>query len=214
MTQREPQTGGLQLPDQKNLGISASEARATENAWSTIDKVRARMTAFGIADNPEPRVECPVVDAEALLTNDYKAYTTVFAAQLQWYNYTVRLLADVRAVLLEVDNAMDDLASAQRQRFRKINESAAKADKVPVNEMNDLIEQDPTYRTLKLQKQQLDQERILLDAKSDTLERNLKTVSRQIENRKAEAAGGNREGNMPGHAQGTWERGHQRPYRE
>lgn len=215
MTQRDPQTGGgfgLQLPPEKDLGIAQSTVRAAENAWSTIEKVRARMDAFGLSDNPEPRVECPVVTAEALLSPDYKAYSTVFAAQLQWYNYTVRLLADVRAVLLEVDNAMTDIASSQRQQFRKLNERAAKADKIPVNEMDDRIEQDPAYKTLKLQKQQLDQERILLDAKADTLERNLKTVSRQIENRKVESGAGNRDANMPGAASGRWEQGHQRPY--
>lgn len=214
MTQREPQTTGglgLTLPAPKDVGISESEARATENAWSTIDKVRARMTAFGLAENPEPRIECPDVTAELLLTTDIREYTMVFAAQLRWYNYTVRLLADVRSVLLEVDNAMSDIASSQRQKFRKMNESAPKSDKIAVNEMDDRIDQDPTYKTLKLQKQQLDQERILLDAKADTLERNLKTVSRQIENRKAEASAGNREANMPSHVSGRWEQNHQRP---
>lgn len=208
MTQRDPQTGGgLHLPDPKNIGISESTVRATENAWSTIERIRARMTAAGLADNPEPMVECPVVDADALLTPDYQRYTTIFAAQLQWYNYSVRLLADVRAVLLEVDNAMDDLASARRVEFRKLNETKAKAEKLPVTEMNDLIEQDPAFRALKRERQALEQHRLLLDAKTDTLERNLKTVSRQIENRKAEAMGGNREANMPSHAAGRWDHG-------
>jgi len=212
MAQREPQTGlGLNLPDPKEIGISEREARAKENAWSTIERVRARMTAWGIGDNPEPRIECPEVTAQTLLTPDIKEYSTVFAAQLQWYNYTSRLLADCRAVLLEVENAMSDIASSQRQQFRKQNEKAAKADKIPVNEMNDLIEQDPTYRELKMQQQIIEQERILLSAKTDTLERNLKTISRQIENRKAEAAGGNRAANMPGHVAGRWEQGFARP---
>lgn len=214
MTERNPYTGGLglQLPPQKDVGISESEAQAAENAWSTIERVRARMDARGLLENPEPRVECPVVTAEALLTTDIREYTTVFAAQLRWYNYTVQLLADVRAVLLEVENAMEDIATSQRQNFRRMNDGKKKTDKIPLNEMNDLIEQDPVYKTLKLQKQELTQEKLILEAKAETLERSLKTVSRQIENRKAEGAGGNREGNMQGHASGRWEQNNQRPF--
>ena len=73
------------------------------------------------------------------------------------------------------------------------------------SEMEDLILQDPHYRDLKLQEQQLEQQRIKLDAWCESLDRNLKTVSRQIENRKAEGVSGTREGNMSAHAAGRWE---------
>ncbi len=209
MTQRAPQTsgGGLKLP--QDVGVSESEAKAIENAWTTIQRVNARMCAFGLDENPEPTVECPVVTAENLLTPDIKEYTTVFAAQLRWYNYVVILLGDVRAILLEVENAMTDIESSKRLGFKEHNKRVGKKslDWMSEKEMADRIFQDPHYKELNLQKQLLEQERIKLDAKSDTLERNLKTVSRQIENRKAEAAGGAREGNMPGSATGRWERG-------
>lgn len=208
MTQRAPQTGGggLQLP--KDVGVSESEARAIENAWSTIERVNARLCAFGLDSNPEPTVECPIVTAESLLTPNITDYTTIFAAQLRWYNYVVVLLADVRAIILEVDNAMEDIASTKRLAFKDHNKRVGKKsdDWMSEKEMADHIFQDPHYKELNLQKQKLEQERIKLDAKSDTLERNLKTISRQIENRKAEAAGGTREGNMPGAASGSWER--------
>lgn len=211
MTQRAPQTsGGLQLP--KDVGIGESVAKATEAAWSTIERVNARMTARGLDSNPDPDIECPIVTAEALLTPDITKYTTVYAAQLRWYNYVVVLLADVRAILLEVENAMEDLAAQRRIEFKERNKQVGKKsdDWMSEQEMKDRILQDPTYKNLKQQQQLLEQERIKLDAKSDMLERNLKTISRQIENRKAEAAGGQREGNMPGHATGSWERRHQR----
>lgn len=206
---RTPQTGGgLHLP--KDVGVSESTARAIENAWSTITRVEARMNARGLHDNPEPLVECPVVTAEALLAPDVKEFTTIFAAQLRWYNYVVVLLGDVRAILLEVENAMEDIASSKRLAFKKLNADLPKNDKMSEKEMLDHIFQDPHYKELNRQKQELDQERIKLDAKSDTLERNLKTISRQIENRKTENQGGQREGNMPGAATGSWERGHSR----
>jgi hypothetical protein len=204
MSMRQPQTGGLQLP--KDVGVSESTADAVVNAWSTIQRVEARMGARGLNDNPEPDIECPVVTAEALLAPDIKDYTVTYAAQLRWYNYVVILLGDVRAILLEVENAMEDIASSKRLAFKKQNALLAKNDKTSEKEMMDHIFQDPYYKTLNLQKQTLEQERIKLDAKSDTLERNLKTVSRQIENRKTESQGGQREGNMPSASTGGWER--------
>jgi hypothetical protein len=201
---RQPQTGGLQLP--KDVGVSETTARAIENAWSTIERVNARLCARGLDENPEPTIECPIVTAEALLTPDVKEFTTIFAAQLRWYNYVVVLLGDVRAILLEVENAMEDIASTKRLAFKDANALLPKNDKTSEKEMADRIFQDPHYKALNRQKQELEQDRITLDARADTLERNLKTISRQIENRKSEAAGGQREGNMPGHATGSWER--------
>jgi hypothetical protein len=200
---RNPHIGGLSLP--KDIGISASTAQAIESQWSTISDVDAQLAKQGIHANQEPDVECPDVTAEALLTPDVAAYTRVFSAQLRWYNYVTRLLADVRALLLQVDNEMDDIAAAKRTHFRQLNEGRTKTDRMSVGEMDDLILQDPHYRDLKLQRQKLEQQRMKLDAWESTLDKNLKTVSRQIENRKAEVTGGSRENNMPGHAAGRWE---------
>ncbi len=199
---REPRTGGLHLP--KDVGVSESTAKAIESAWSTIQRVDGYLKSVGIHQNEVPDVECPIVTAEALTDPDIKKYTVVFAAQLRWYNYTARLLADIRALILEVKNAMDDIETSKRIEFRKMNEGAPKAEKIDKQEMEDLIAQDPHYRALKLQFQELEQQRIKVDAWSDSLDRNLKTVSRQIENRKTENQGGNREGNMPGHSTGRW----------
>lgn len=213
---REPQAsglqaGGLHLP--RDIGVSTTEAQAIETRWNTIDKVDARLQQQGIHTNNQPDVTCPDVTAEALMHPDINEYTRVFAAQLRWYNYVTRLLADVRAVLLQIGNEMDDIERAKRTHFRSLNEGRGRTDKVSVVEMEDLIGQDPTYRSLKLQKQELDQQRIKLDAWGDSLDRNLKTVSRQIENRKTESIGGNREGNMPGHGAGRWENNHMKNVR-
>jgi hypothetical protein len=202
---REPHTGALHLP--KDIGLAQSTAQAIENQWNTITTVDARLKAQGIHANDTPNIECPPVTTEALVTTDIKEYTTVFSQQLRWYNYVTRLVADVRAILLQVSNEMDAIEAAKRIHFRQVNEGKAKSDKMSAGEMEDLILQDPHYRDLKLQKQELEQQRIKLDAWCESLDRNLKTVSRQIENRKAEANGGNREANMPGHASGRWEPG-------
>jgi hypothetical protein len=203
---REPSTGnGLRLP--RDVGIPESVAQTIESRWNTISVVDARLKAVGFHDNDMPNIECPVVTTEMLVTPDVKEYTTVFSAQLRWYNYVTRLLADVRAVILQLKNEMDDISASKRSGFRALNEHKAKADKISPTEMEDLILQDPHYQELRLQHQQLEQQRIKLDAWADSLDRNLKTVSRQIENRRTENLGSTREGNMAGDSsrRGSWE---------
>ena len=209
MGTRDPRTGagGLTLP--KDVGVGNAEAQAIQSRWDTIEAVDARLKAHGIHTNVVPDIECPVVTAEALTTPDIQQYTVTFAAQLRWYNYVVRLLADVRAVLLQISNEMEDIETTKRIHFRQMDEGKPAKDKMSATEMKDLIFQDPRNRELRLEHQQLEQERIKLDAWAESLDRNLKTVSRQIENRREESAGGRREGNMPG--AGRWERDKARP---
>jgi hypothetical protein len=206
MNMREPQTGGaggsLHLP--KDIGVAASVAQAIENRWHTAERVDEWMQKHGIGRNPEPDIECPVVTAEILLTTDWKQYTTVYAAQLRWFNYVTRLLAAIRAVILEVDNEMGDISAARRTHFRQMNEGKGKGGKMSAGEMEDTISQDPHFRDLRLQLQQLTQQKLKVEAEHEALDRNMKTISRQIENRRAEAEGGRREGNMP---QGQWRGG-------
>jgi hypothetical protein len=200
---REPQTGGLQLP--KDIGISDTEVQVIAGRWNTVGDVDARLKRFGIHENQEPDVVCPIVTAEELVNPDLQRYTIVYAAQLRWYNYAVRLHADIKAALLGVQNEMSDIESAKRIHFRQRDEGKKDKDKMSATEMKDLINMDPVYRELRVQEQHFSQQNLKMSAWVESLDRNLKVVSRQIENRKAEAAGGMREGNMPGATIGTWE---------
>jgi hypothetical protein len=208
---RQPQTGpqepagGLNLP--KDVGVGAAAAYAIGTEWNTIAAVDALLLKRGIHDNPEPDVSCPVVTAEILTDPDVTKYSYVYASQLRWYNYVTRLMADIRAVILQVKNGMDDIETSKRGHFRQLNAGQDKPNRLDKSEMEDLIQQEPYYRDLKKQLQILEQQRIKVDAWAESLDRNLKTISRQIENRRTENNGGNREGNMPGAAIGAWQRG-------
>ena len=200
---REPQTGSLHLP--KDVGIPTSAVQAIANNWNTIDGVNARLKQQGIHENVEPDVQYVPVTTALLVTTDVKEYTTLFSAQLRWYNYVVRLVADARATLLQLTNEMEQIEATKRTYFRSMGEGKKKTEKMSAVEMSDMILQDPHYLELKLQHQTTEQYRIKLDAWCEELDRNLKTVSRQIENRRAEGTGGTREGNMSSAATNGWE---------
>lgn len=199
---RAPQTG-LQLP--KDVGVSQTTADAVAAEWDTLPYVDSRLKDSGMQPNKEPDIEYLPVTAEQLMVPDVKQYTATYASHLRWYNYVVRMLADIRAELLQVQNQKGDIERVKRAGFRVINEGRKKTDRMSVQEMADIIEEDPTYHILKIREQELEQLKLKVTAWSEEMDRNLKTVSRQIENRRTEVQGGNRENNMPGAGRGRWE---------
>ena len=201
---RDPHTGaGLSLP--KDVGVSESTAKEIEDRWNTIGGVDDKLRALGIHANNIPDVVCPVVTAEALTTPDANQYTVTYASQLRWYNYAIRILADVKALKLQVDNEMNDIESTKRTLYRELDEGKKDKEKMSATEMKDRINQDAHYKGLKLQSQELEQHEIKVKAWAESLERNLAVVSRQIELRKIELQGGGREGNIPNaQRSGAW----------
>jgi hypothetical protein len=200
---RMPRTGGLHLP--ADVGVSQAQAASIADEWDTLQHVNANLAARGMQPNLEPDIVYTPVTAAQLTTANMNDYTVTFACHLRWYNYAVRLLADIRAEILGIDNRMGDIARIKRESFRKLDEGKKKSERMGAQEMTDSIESDPIYHTLKLRWQELEQARIKVDAWAEEMERNHKTVSRQIENRKTEALGGDRANNMPRHASGgTW----------
>lgn len=202
MSTRQPVSGGLHIP--KDVGVAESAAAQYQAEWNTIDRVNAQLAKWGIHENEEPQLVCPKITPALLMTSDVTEFSSLFASQLRWFNYASRLLADIRAGGLQVKNQMEDIAVATRTALRKTNEGLPKVDRMSVGEINDAVENDPSYRALKVQHQEIEQFRIKLDAWSEELDRNLKTVSRQIENRRAESESGRREANMPGDSRGAW----------
>lgn len=204
--------GGLALP--RDVGTAQSVASAAESRWgSTITRVNERLRAQGFHEVQMPDIHCPEVTTEALLTTDVRTYTVVYEGLLRWFNYTGVLYARVRATLLGIENEMDAIASKKRIKLREFNRALDKAEKkdaVNAEEMEDIINEDIVYSDLKLQKQELTQAKIQLEARVEALERSLRVVSRQVEIRKAESLGGNRAQNMPnpnaypGPQQGSW----------
>lgn len=205
-----PMTGGLKLPSAKAVGMSDTAAQQVVEQWNTIDRVDERLKKRGIHLNTLPVVACPAITAAALLAPDSKDYTVTYAAQLQWCNYVMRLLADVRAVLLQVQNEMLDIETKKRLDFRKINEGLSPKSQISATEMKDQIHQEPHYHDLKLQEQELEQEELKLKAWYEELERNLAVISRQVEVRKFDAQAGGRSQNLPNHASGRWEKSMER----
>lgn len=180
------------------MGLPESEAKKATHRWDTLEKVVDTINKWGFDDAIEPKVKCPVVTAEILLTGDLNAYTTAYSSLLVWTNYANKLNARIIAELLQLENEMGDIAAETRKRLRKENQGKTKKDGgLSEQAIDDEIQTDDKYRILKIRAQEMRQFKAEMDVRCDEMRRSLQVVSRNIEVRKEEMGAGRQEGNMP-----------------
>lgn len=203
MDENQSVGGGLHIP--KDMGVAESASEESRQFWNTIDSVNEQLRGWGLPDNEAPHLECPAVTAELLTTTDINAYTVLYVSQLRWYNYTTQLLASIRSAKVQIENELEDIKVKTRIKYRKQNHGLARNEKTSKEDIDDIAESDPYYRDLKKNWQITEQYRLQTEAWSEGLDRNLRTISRQIENRKVEGDSGRREANLPADASGKWQ---------
>jgi hypothetical protein len=184
--------------------MSPTEENNATNRWDTLERVINTVGNWGLAEAETPKVDCPTVSPEMLLTPDVKQYTTMYTAFLHWFNYANKLKARIIAELLQFENEMDDIAAATRKALREQGNILPK--KLTAKDIDDEVNTTPRYRELKIRAQELEQLKAEMDARCEELERSLRVVSRNIEVRKEEMGDGRKGENMPGRVNGRGDR--------
>lgn len=185
--------GSLKLPPIRELVVGESAVQAAADRWNTLPDVEAKLAARGVPAISTPEVEYQKVTAEQLLTASINDYTALYVSQLRWFNYANRVLADCEAELLQVDNQVTDLEAEIKKRLRELKPEGKK---LAVTEVKEQAENDTTTLALRQRRQFLQQERLKLRAWVEECDESKKVVSRQIELRREESQGGNRERNL------------------
>lgn len=181
---RQPITGGLKLPT--NMGVGATTESQVHSMWNTLDEVEEQLAAEGFSRVGQPNFGCPQITEEALTTADNKSYTTTYAQQLAWFNYSSQTLARASAELLQVKNEMDVIDARMRKIFRERMQTGGKDAKMSAKDIEGEILLDARYSYLMHRQQQLTQYKIELGTYAEGIERGLKVISRQVEIRKME----------------------------
>lgn len=188
----------MPLPQLKGVAGTVKERAAARSAYETLEDVEKFLAARGfvvpVAPPPYPQ---PEVSADQLTTDFNRDYTTLFAQQLGWVNYTGPILARVKAALIQLENAISDIETRIRIDLRAKNKLLSREERLSEQDIADTIQQDPDHKILSIERQKFDQQRLLLDSFLDRMERNMKVISRQIELRKLEMGGEVHENNMP-----------------
>lgn len=187
--------GGLgKITQAKGVGREAQDI--IHNRWGTLIDVEIELREAGLNPPDKPKFSRPTLSAEQLTTDVHRDYTTLYAQHLAWFNFTVPMLAHVRAKTLQVVNEMKDIEVETRKQLRLLNKSASKLDKLREIDIEDTVWVDSRYKELIIEKQKLDQFRLELEGYLTTMESNLKVISRQVEIRKIEMGGERTENGM------------------
>lgn len=188
---------GLKTP--KRLPMGASEKEQSKSAWDTDDSVHQRLAAQGLGLGPEPTEQLPTLTAESLNTATHEEYLQLNALYLQWLNYVLPRLAHVKGSLLQVKNWKTDIEMRTKDRIKRAEDElrAPKKDRTTREDLEMIVWLDPTYQQLMQLEQSIMQERLVLDAHIECLERTMRVISRHVEVKKIELEQNRIEGNMP-----------------
>ena len=176
--------GGLRLPDA--LGPGEQQEHGVQNVWDTFDEVELEMTRMGFPPIPMPNFGCPELTADLLTTPNASQYTTAYQQMEGWHNYAINTLARMKALQLQIANEMS--------KIERLVKDGAKptppAKKLTVDQLKDMVENHPRYEELKIEDQEWEQKKIILQSHCTRLEKDLKLLSRQVEIRRQDWEGG------------------------
>lgn len=199
MNVRTPTTGGLQIP--QGLGAGKSKLDMLMEKFSTIPAIEQELTRLGIHDMPQPQVALPAVTAEVLMTPDSRAYTTLYAEQLGWFNYLAPILSRIEVNLLQAENIFTLIEAEIKDAIYEQNKMLEKKEKMSESEVKNKVLIHPYYQDCLLEVQRYKQFKDRIDTQAKIASRNMTVISRQVEIRRQEIEGGQRENNMPRHGQ-------------
>lgn len=184
--------GGLALPD--FIGINDTELEELKEKHDTFDEVELTMTRLGFNPKEKPRYQCPELTPEILATVNMQQYSSTYTQFNSWHSYAHNVLARLKAHRLGIEHEMSSIGRHIRMSAHK-NKGAGKGPSKDY--LADLVESNPRYAQLSLEKQKLDQQVTLTESNVDSLERDLRLISRQVELLRMEHDAGMVGSNLP-----------------
>lgn len=173
---------GLDLSGKLPIGVGEEAAKFIQRKWDTVEDSDQVIAGMGFVDHKLPEFICPELTAASLTTLDSFAYTETYAHLLSWFNYASEGLAYIQARVLQYTNMQAILTAQTRKQQRAFVAGGGK--KMSEEEMSDQLLTNPEYQAILLELQKAKQQKLLLDAKVEAIERSLKVISRQVEIRK------------------------------
>ncbi len=182
---------GLDLGEEALATVSETEAEEIHRQWDMYPQVLGYLEQeIALVAPKEPDFACPPLQVGDLTTNDSNKYTETYVQRVSWFGFYSEKKAEHDAVVLGIEAEMNDIETRLRNLMRKNNQNKTRAGeaKMPsAQTMEDKINSDPRYIDLK---QKLVYHRQILkrlNARVETLDRELKLTSRQVEIRRQES---------------------------
>lgn len=179
--------GGLRLQSAVE-GVGESEAAAIHREWSSYPLVQQYLEEqLALVVPSEPEFACPPLRAEDLTTTDNKAYTETYAQRVAWFGFYSERKAEHDAIVLELEAEMSVIETRIRNQLRRTSKKVTASGDTkapPAQAMEDAINSDGRY--LELKQKLVFHKQILkrLNARVETLDREIRLTSRQVEIRR------------------------------
>ncbi len=170
--------------------ISQQENEQVQREWDTYDDAVQRLEQMGVteANAPSPIKKGELADISGT------EYSERYVEYLGWATFVNQRLTESNAILLQLENEIDDVAARIRTNLDKRLKNTK--EKMTVEQKKDHLQLHPMYRPLRIELQVQEQVCMLLRDRSNSAKEHLKVISRQVEIRKTEFDGQVRESNM------------------
>lgn len=194
--------GGLRVSEQI-ADVGESEAEEIHEQWTMYPLVKRYLEEqLAMAMPAEPEFACPPLKVEDLTTPDGKQYTETYTQRVAWFGFFSERKAEHDAIVLELEAEMSIIETRIRTNMRKGSLKKTRSGETkapPAQEMEDAINRDTRY--LELRQKLVFHKQILkrLNARVETLDREIRLTSRQVEIRRQEF---DNSGRSPGVRQG------------
>jgi len=172
---------GLKLDTTTPMGVGIERRTSIEEHWSTFDAMEQSIVTLGLGDLRQPQGICPMLTEQIINEPNSANYSDNQQHFISWLNFATELLARVDAQILQYENMLAVLAAETKSSYRQIQAGAEGAKKLTVDELNTKLLLSPEYKKIKHTMQQLQQKRYLLKARVDTLDSDVRLLSRRIE---------------------------------
>jgi hypothetical protein len=178
------QSAGLFLPDA--VGPGQTKEEFIHSKWDTFDEMELILAQAGFAPVEKPIFSQPRLTTEVLTTPDSHRYSEIYLQIEAWHNYAYNYKSRLQALQVGFENEMNEI----ERDVRTTAMAATRAKKLSAIALKDTVEANPRYGELKIEHQKLEQQRLLMQSHVDSLERDLKLVSRQVEIRRQDIDAG------------------------
>ena len=164
------------------MGVGQSQEQVIHNTWSTFDKVELHLTRMGIEPLEKPACELPHITAHLLTDANNREFSQIYANFGEWFGFVASLYGRIQAKLVEIDNEMTDIVVHNRKEMLQAWKATggSKKEKPTIQEMSDYNDLHQRYRQLKLERQEYEQERLILLPRREQLKNDKEIISRQV----------------------------------
>lgn len=171
----------LHLNARMPVGIGTERKITIIEHWDTFNGVEGTVISLGLGELHQPENECPNLTAEMLNEVNSSNFSNTQQWFASWLSFCTELQARVDAQVLQYENMLMVLTAETKKNYRDQHELAGSGKRLTVDELNQKLVLSSEYLSVKHSLQQLEQKKLLLRARVDTLDNSVRLLSRRIE---------------------------------